>query len=126
MAKIIKIDLEHKGLIESDTPSLPTTLEFDGYSIVQASINDTSLTIENFNDAGQASAHVDNSLEIDKDGYQASVAIFDGGTNKPAYMLMHADDGTAFYLFIEPDGTFRLTNSLPTSNADGVVIGEQV
>jgi hypothetical protein len=55
---------------------------------------------------------------------QGQLTIWDGGGgNTPAWILMHSPNGTAHYLFVEDDGTWKTHTSAPTANADGSEIG---
>lgn len=57
---------------------------------------------------------------------QGTLNLWDGsGGNTPAYILMHSPNGSAWYLFIEDDGTVKVHNAAPTANGDGSAIGDQ-
>jgi len=48
----------------------------------------------------------------------------DGG-NAPGVVRLHAADGGDWFLFVGNDGTVRVSDTLPTSNTAGTVVGAQ-
>jgi hypothetical protein len=57
---------------------------------------------------------------------QGSIILWDGpGGNTPAYIKIHSPNGTAWYLFVEDDGTIKVHNAAPTANGNGSVVGAQ-
>lgn len=57
---------------------------------------------------------------------QGAITLWDGGgSNTPAYILMHSANGTAHYLFFEDDHTLKVHTGSPTQNSDGDAIGPQ-
>jgi len=57
---------------------------------------------------------------------QGTLTLWDGaGGNAPAYIKIHSPNGTAWYLFVEDDGTLKVHNAVPTQNSDGSVVGGQ-
>jgi len=57
---------------------------------------------------------------------QGSITLWDGGGgNTPGFLLAHSPNGTAWYIFVEDDGTVKVHNASPTANADGDAIGDQ-
>jgi hypothetical protein len=54
------------------------------------------------------------------------LTLWDGaGGNTPGYIKIHSPNGTAWYLFVEDDGTLKIHNAAPTANSDGSVVGAQ-
>ena len=54
------------------------------------------------------------------------VTAWDGsGGSAPGCVRMASPNGTVWYLFVEDDGTVKVHNALPTSNANGSVVGLQ-
>lgn len=54
------------------------------------------------------------------------LTLWDGaGGNTPGCMKIHSPNGTAWYVFVEDDGTLKIHNALPTQNSDGTVVGAQ-
>lgn len=54
------------------------------------------------------------------------VRIWDGsGGNAPGAIAMASPNGTVWHLFVEDDGTVKVSSGLPASNGDGVAIGAQ-
>jgi hypothetical protein len=43
----------------------------------------------------------------------------------PGYTMLRSPNGTAWYLFVEDDGTLKVHNAVPTANADGDAVGGQ-
>ncbi len=57
---------------------------------------------------------------------QGILKLWDGaGGVLPAYIWLHSPDGSAWYLFVEDDGTVKVHNAAPTQNSDGSAIGGQ-
>jgi hypothetical protein len=57
---------------------------------------------------------------------QGTLTLWDGaGGNTPGYIKIHSPNGTAWYLFVEDDGTVKVHNAAPTQNSDGSVVGTQ-
>lgn len=57
---------------------------------------------------------------------QGILTLWDGaGGNTPGYTKIHSPNGTAWYLFVEDDGTVKVHNAAPTANADGDAVGDQ-
>jgi len=57
---------------------------------------------------------------------QGLLTLWDGsGGDKPGYIKIHSPNGTAWYLFVEDDGTLKIHNAVPTQNSDGTVVGTQ-
>jgi len=54
------------------------------------------------------------------------VTAWDGsGGNAPGCLKLCSPNGTAWYLFVEDDGTLKVHGALPTQNSDGTVVGTQ-
>jgi hypothetical protein len=54
------------------------------------------------------------------------LTLWDGsGGNKPGYIKVYSPNGTAWYLFVEDDGTVKVHNAAPAANTDGSIIGGQ-
>jgi hypothetical protein len=66
-------------------------------------------------------------LSVGTDGtLQGILELWDGASgNTPAYIKIHSPNGTAWYLFVEDDGTIKVHNAAPTQNSDGSVVGAQ-
>lgn len=66
-------------------------------------------------------------LHVGRDGATVgALTLWDGaGGNTPGYAKIHSPNGTAWYVFIEDDGTVKIHNAVPTANADGSAIGDQ-
>ncbi|MCC6490167.1 MAG: hypothetical protein IT364_21965 [Candidatus Hydrogenedentes bacterium] len=47
------------------------------------------------------------------------------GGAAPATLRFHSRNGTAWYLFVEDDGTLRIHNTVPSNNSDGAIVGLQ-
>lgn len=69
-----------------------------------------------------------------QDGFAAGIdgtdrgvlTLWDGaGGNTPGYIKIHSPNGTAWYLFVEDDGTLKINNAVPTQNSDGSAVGGQ-
>ncbi len=57
---------------------------------------------------------------------QGILTLWDGaGGNTPAHVKIHSPNGTAWYLFVEDDGTLKAHNAAPTQNSDGSAVGDQ-
>ncbi len=57
---------------------------------------------------------------------RGSIVLWDGASgNTPGYMKIHSPNGTAWYVFVEDDGTLKAHNAVPTQNSDGSAIGDQ-
>ncbi|MHC4643757.1 MAG: right-handed parallel beta-helix repeat-containing protein, partial [Planctomycetota bacterium] len=57
---------------------------------------------------------------------QGTLTLWDGaGGVLPGYIKIHSPNGTAWYLFVEDDGTLKVHNAAPTANADGSEVGSQ-
>lgn len=57
---------------------------------------------------------------------QGALAVDAGsGGSAPAFAKLQSPNGTDWYLFIEDDGTVKVSSSEPTQNSDGDVIGAQ-
>jgi len=55
-----------------------------------------------------------------------TITLWDGsGGNTPGYVKCHSANGTAWYLFVEDDGTVKVHNAVPTANCDGSEVGGQ-
>jgi Tfp pilus assembly protein PilW len=126
MVKILKSDgFEIKEVENTDTIHLSNTLSLNNTSKIEFNSSDpTQLTIVNAG-TGNASLSVDNKLEVQNPDGQSHIDIFDGGSGKPAYIALYSDTGVPYYLFSEPDGTLRISPTIPTSNLDGNVVGTQ-
>lgn len=48
-----------------------------------------------------------------------------GTTGSPAYLKLSALDGTAYYIYVEADGTLKVHTAIPTVDTDGSVVGSQ-
>ncbi len=48
-----------------------------------------------------------------------------GGGVSPGTVKLYSPNGTPWYLFVQDNGTLRIHNALPTSNADGTIVGLQ-
>lgn len=68
-----------------------------------------------------------NGFYIGRDGAkQGKLTIYDGaGGNTPGYIKIYSPNGTAWYLFVEDDGTVKVHNAVPTQNSDGSEVGGQ-
>ncbi|RPJ38904.1 MAG: hypothetical protein EHM35_03485 [Planctomycetaceae bacterium] len=66
-------------------------------------------------------------LSLGADGAtQGTVTLWDGsGGNTPGYIKIHSPNGTAWYLFVEDDGTLKVHSAPPTANGDGSAVGGQ-
>lgn len=69
----------------------------------------------------------DSLLSVGDDGStQGTLTLWDGsGGTTPAYIKIHSPDGSAWYLFVEDDGTVKVHNAAPTQNTDGSEVGGQ-
>jgi hypothetical protein len=47
------------------------------------------------------------------------------GGNTPGTLKILSSNGTAWYIFVEDDGTLRIHDAIPTSNNDGEIVGLQ-
>ena len=57
---------------------------------------------------------------------QGKLVLWDGlGADKPGYVQFHSLSGTAYYLFVEDDGTVKVHTSVPTRDTDGSEVGGQ-
>ena len=67
------------------------------------------------------------SLDCGADGAsQGILTLWDGaGGNTPGNIKIHSPNGTAWYLFVEDDGTVKIHNAAPTQNSDGSAVGGQ-
>lgn len=67
------------------------------------------------------------SMEFGRNGvYKGKLVLWDGsGGAAPGYVQIHSPNGTAWYLFVEDDGTFKIVNAAPTQNSDGSAVGDQ-
>lgn len=72
-------------------------------------------------------ARFKNDLFIGSDStIQGRITLYDGaGGVLPAYIKIYSPNGTAWYLFVEDDGTLKYHNAAPTVNADGDAVGDQ-
>ncbi len=48
-----------------------------------------------------------------------------GGGNTPAAIALNSPNGTTWYLFVEDDGTLKVSSSMPEENSDGNIVGSQ-
>jgi len=66
-------------------------------------------------------------LDCGADGAsQGILTLWDGaGGNTPGNIKIHSPNGTAWYLFVEDDGTVKIHNAAPTQNSDGSAVGDQ-
>lgn len=48
-----------------------------------------------------------------------------GSEAVPGVLELYSRNGTPYYLFVEDDGTVRVSSSIPTSNTDGSIVGTQ-
>lgn len=66
-------------------------------------------------------------VEIGTPGYQRGViaAVQGPGTTSPGCIRLHSFDGSAWYLYVDNDGTFRIYNALPTASGQGQAVGAQ-
>ena len=54
------------------------------------------------------------------------IKLYDGsGGNQASFVQLHSRNGTAYYLFVEDDGTVKVHTSAPADNADGDPVGAQ-
>ncbi|HRK36046.1 MAG TPA: hypothetical protein PLJ47_15725 [Candidatus Hydrogenedentes bacterium] len=54
------------------------------------------------------------------------VTAWDGsGGAAPGCLKLASPNGTIWYVFVEDDGTLKVSSALPTANADGAVVGTQ-
>ena len=54
------------------------------------------------------------------------IAVVQGsGTTAPGCIRLHSFDGSAWYLFVENDGTLRVCNALPTASGQGQIVAHQ-
>ncbi len=68
---------------------------------------------------GQVSAGINNAE-------RGIVSVANGaGSSEPGSLGLRSRNGTQWYLFVEDDGTLRVHNTLPSSNADGTIVGLQ-
>lgn len=59
-------------------------------------------------------------------GTRGVITAWDGsGGNAPGCIKMASPNGTVWYLFVEDDGTVKVSSALPTQNNDGTVVGTQ-
>ncbi|MEK7795337.1 MAG: LamG domain-containing protein [Candidatus Hydrogenedentota bacterium] len=59
-------------------------------------------------------------------GIRGVVTAWDGsGGAAPGCVKIGSPNGTIYYIFVEDDGTLKVHTALPTSNANGVVVGTQ-
>ena len=57
---------------------------------------------------------------------RGDINLFAGsGGSAPGVICMYSADGTAWFLFVEDDGTVKIHNALPTQNSDGSAVGGQ-
>ncbi len=61
---------------------------------------------------------------VGESGVNKGSIVLVGGPdgNTPAYITMSSPDGTAWYLFIQDDGTVKFHNDVPTQNSDGTAV----
>lgn len=80
---------------------------------------DTTFTGNVTTQGGQMTAGVDSTT-------RGIVTAWDGtGGNAPGCVKLCSPNGTAWYLFIEDDGTLKVHSALPTQNNDGAIVGLQ-
>ena len=66
------------------------------------------------------------SVTIGVDGTKEGVLeLFRKDTNEFSYIKMDSSDGTPFYFFVDDTGDLRMHTAVPTSTADGSVVGSQ-
>ncbi|GMV99270.1 MAG: hypothetical protein AMXMBFR84_04090 [Candidatus Hydrogenedentota bacterium] len=54
------------------------------------------------------------------------VTLWDGsGGAAPGCVKIASPNGTLWYLFVEDDGTLKVSNTVPTANGDGTAVGTQ-
>jgi hypothetical protein len=59
-------------------------------------------------------------------GTRGVITAWDGsGGNAPGCIKLASPNGTVWYLFVEDDGTVKVSSALPTQNNDGTVVGSQ-
>lgn len=70
--------------------------------------------------------YTDNAV-IGYEGFTRGVLeIAEGGDGDEAAVIqLHSKNGTVWHLFVEDDGTLRVSSSLPDSDDDGTVVGSQ-
>lgn len=66
-------------------------------------------------------------VDAGTDGANRGVyTAWDGaGGNAPGCVKLCSPNGTAWYVFVEDDGTLKVHSALPTANTDGSVVGAQ-
>jgi hypothetical protein len=92
----------------------PTTMNLGAAATVNISVAGSTTTVKGTLDVGADG------------GTRGVVTAWDGsGGSAPGVIKLGSPNGTAWYLFVEDDGTLKAHSSLPTANGDGSEIGAQ-
>lgn len=57
---------------------------------------------------------------------RGTILVYHGaGGNTAGYIRLFSRNGTGYYIWVEDDGTFKISSGAPVNNADGTVVGTQ-
>lgn len=80
----------------------------------------------NLSSAGDATHRGGDIVAGDASVTRGVITLWDGaGDAAPGCVKIASPNGTLWYLFVEDDGTVKVSSSLPTANTDGLVVGSQ-